>query len=229
MVLVVALVLSALTVGGDWALHQSYFRVRHVDVMGLRHESRAAVLAAAGLDAQPPLIDVSAAAIEQRLSRFAWIDAVQVAKQWPSTLVLKVRERVPVAVAFNAAHVLQFVDASGHDLGPAPLHENLPSLAYGKGANASWPFARAGRGAAYVASRLPPAFASQVSVVSVSAAGSVSLKMTTPVTFVLGPPTQLRAKFVSIASVIAHARLAPGDVVDVTVPGSLAVTGGAPS
>ena len=229
MVLVVALVMSTVALGGDWALHQSYFRVRHVNIVGLRHESRAAVLAAAGLNARPPLIDVSASGIEHRLSRFAWIGGVQVTKQWPSTLMLKVRERVPVAVAFNAAHVLQFVDASGHDLGAAPLHENLPTLAYGRGTNSSWPFARAGRAAAYVASQLPRAFSSQVSVVSVNAAGSISLKMTTPVTFVLGPPRQLREKFVSIASVIAHARLAPGDVVDVTVPGSLAVTGGAPS
>ena len=66
-------------------------------------------------------------------------------------------------------------------------------------------------------------------MVTVNAGGVVALRMTTPVTFVLGPPTQLHAKFVSIASVIAHATLRPGDVVDVTVPGALTVTGGAPS
>ena len=49
------------------------------------------------------------------------------------------------------------------------------------------------------------------------------------VTFILGPPTQLHAKFVAIASVIAHSTLRPGDVVDATVPGELAITGGAPS
>jgi hypothetical protein len=52
----------------------------------------------------------------------------------------------------------------------------------------------------------------------------VTLKMTTPVTFVLGPPTSLHAKFVAVASVIAHSTLVPGDVVDVTVPDELAVT-----
>jgi hypothetical protein len=48
--------------------------------------------------------------------------------------------------------------------------------------------------------------------------------MTTPVSFLLGPATNLNAKFVAIASVIAHGTLAPGDVVDVTVPDELAVT-----
>jgi hypothetical protein len=39
----------------------------------------------------------------------------------------------------------------------------------------------------------------------------------------------LHAKFVAIASVIAHTTLSPGDVVDATVPDELAVTGPAPS
>jgi hypothetical protein len=53
--------------------------------------------------------------------------------------------------------------------------------------------------------------------------------MTTPVSFILGVPTQLHAKFVAVASVIAHETLRPGDVVDVSVPGALAVTGPPPS
>jgi hypothetical protein len=53
--------------------------------------------------------------------------------------------------------------------------------------------------------------------------------MTTPVTFVLGEPTELRQKFVAIASVIAHSTLVPGDVVDVSVPDELAVSGPARS
>ena len=86
-----------------------------------------------------------------------------------------------------------------------------------------------GRSAAFVASQLPKAFASQVSVITENSHGSVTLEMTTPVSFVLGPPTQLRAKFIAVASVIAHSTLGVGDVVNVTVPDELAVTGPAPS
>jgi cell division septal protein FtsQ len=135
-----------------------------------------------------------------------------------------VRENVAVAVAFTSKHVLEFVDAQGQPLGVAPLHENLPTLDYLKPTSSTWPFAKAGRGAAYVASQLPRAFTTQVGTITDDAQGSVTLKMTTPVTFILGPPTNLHAKFVAIASVISHSTLVPGDVVDVTVPDELAVT-----
>jgi hypothetical protein len=90
--------------------------------------------------------------------------------------------------------------------------------------SSTWPFAKAGRGAAYVASQLPRAFTTQVGTITDDAQGSVTMKMTTPVTFILGAPTDLHAKFVAIASVISHSTLVPGDVVDVTVPDELAVT-----
>ena len=215
--------------GGEWVVRSSLFRVRYVSVVGARHETSAAVIAASGLSSHPPIIDVSAATLNQRLSRFAWIESVALTKHWPDRVVVTVTERTAVAVAFSATHHLVYVDSAGHDLGAAPMSANLPTLIYQSPRARTWPFRRAGRAAAYVASQLPVAFSRQVSRISVNAAGSVSLTMTTPVTFVLGPASNLHAKFVSIASVIAHARLVSGDIVDVSVPGSLAVTGGAPS
>lgn len=220
----VGVVVTGLVFAAQWVLHQSYFRVQHVTIVGPRHESAAAVLAASGLGAHPPMIDVSSAAVRRNLSRFPWIDEVSVTKHWPNTVVVDVHEATAVAVAFDARHDLQYVSATGGDLGPAPLRANLPTLSYLDPKDATWPFARAGRAGAYVASRLPRAFAAQVSSISVDAKGDVTLKLTTPVTFVLGPATQLHAKFVAIASVIAHSTLVPGDVVDVTVPDELAVT-----
>jgi cell division protein FtsQ len=227
--LVVALSAATLVAGGEWLIRQSYFRVHHVSVTGLTHESRAAVLAASGLSGRPPLIDVSAAQVSRRLARFPWIGSVALTKRWPDTVDLAVHERVAVAVAFDARHRLRYVDAGGHDLGPAPLTANLPTLRYLRPRGATWPFRVAGRGAALVAARLPRAFAAQVSVITVDRLGVVTLEMTTPVTFVLGPPTQLHAKFVAVASVIAHETLRAGDVVDVTVPTELAVNGPPPS
>ncbi len=221
---VIVLSLATLMVASDWGIHTSFFRVRHVVVVGLHHETRSAVLAASGLLGQA-LIDVNGATVAQRLAAFPWIDAVTVTKHWPNTVDVRVVERRPVAVAFDANHTLQYVDAGGHDLGPAPLNANLPTLQYLHPRSRSWPYLRAGYNAALVASRLPAAFASQVSVITVDEHGSVTLKMTSPVTFVLGTPTDLTDKFVSVASVIAHSQLRPGDVVDVRSPGELAVSG----
>jgi cell division protein FtsQ len=221
---VVGLLVTALVFAGQWTLHQSYFRVQHVTFVGLRHEGDVAVLDASGLKTHPSMIGLNEAAIQHNLLRFPWINSVQITKHWPNSVVVTVHESVAVAVAFSSSHHLYYVDEQGRALGPAPLDVNLPTLEYLHPTNTLWPFQRAGRGAAYVASQLPRAFDTQVSVISDDAKGSVTLQMTTPVTFILGPPTDLRAKFVAIASVIEHSTLVPGDVVDVTVPDELAVT-----
>jgi cell division protein FtsQ len=226
---VVVLVAASAVVAGQWILRTAFFRVQHVTLVGVHRESSLSVLRASQLDAHPTMISVSAVSIQKRLAQFPWITGVAVEKHWPHSLVVTVREATSVAVAFNSHHVLEYVDASGRDLGAAPVAVNLPTLHYLKPTKSTWPYERAGSGAAYVASQLPTAFRAQVAVISEDASGRVSLKMTTPVSFVLGPATQLHAKFVAIASVIAHTTLRPGDVVDVTVPDELAVTGPPPS
>jgi cell division septal protein FtsQ len=218
------ILVTALVFGAQWTLHQPYFRVQHVTFIGLRHEGVVAVLKASGLEAHPSMLGLNDATIEKNLSRFPWINSVSVTQHWPNSVVVQVTESVAVAVAFTSGHHLAFVDAAGRALGPAPLNANLPTLEYVHPRSTSWPFAVAGRSAAYVASQLPRAFSPQVSVISEDAQGTVTLQMTTPVTFVLGPATDLHAKFVAIASVIAHSTLVPGDVVDVTVPDELAIT-----
>jgi cell division protein FtsQ len=227
--LVALLVAATVVVAGEWVLRQSYFRVQDVTFVGVHHEPLALVEAASGLEDHPTMMDVNSASLKANLVQFPWIKHVALVKRWPHTVVVTVTEAKAVAVAFGAKHVLQYVDASGRDLGAAPLHANYPTLRFVDPRNGSWPFAHAGRSAAYVASQLPPAFASQVSVITEDDHGRVELQMTTPVRFILGPPTQLHAKFVAIASVIAHTTLSPGDVVDATVPDELAVTGPAPS
>ncbi len=204
------LTLATLAVAGEWVLRQSYFRVQHVTFLGVHHEPLALVEAASGLASHPTMMDVSATSVMKNLAQFAWIDRVTLVKHWPHTVVVTVKEAKAVAVAFGAKHVLQFVDAQGRDLGPAPLHANYPTLQFLHPQNTTWPYARAGRSAAYVASQLPPAFASQVSVITEDDHGHVALQLTTPVRFILGPPPQLHAKFVAIASVIAHTTLSPG-------------------
>lgn len=220
---------TVLVLGGQWALHQSFFDVQHVSLTGVRHESTAQVLAASGLSKHPAMIDVSAASIEKNLDVFPWIDSVSLTKHWPNSVDVTVHESQAVAVAFGPDHVLDYVDSAGRNLGRAPLKINLPTLRYVDSTKATWPFDGVGHSAAWVASQLPKAFASQVSVITENSHGSVTLDMTTPVSFILGPPTQLRAKFIAVASVIAHSTLGVGDVVNVTVPDELAVTGPAPS
>jgi cell division protein FtsQ len=223
-VVAIGVIATLVVLGAQWTLHKSYFRVQHVTIVGIRHESVAAVLGRSGLALHPSMVGLNDAAIAKRIETFAWVDTVKVTKTWPNSVILTVHENVAVAVAFTPQHVLDFVDAKGEPLGVAPLHENLPTLDYLTGTPSTWPYATVARGAAYVASQLPRAFTTQVSTITEDAQGSVTLQMTTPVSFIVGRPTNLHAKFVAIASVIAHSTLVPGDVVDVTVPDELAVT-----
>ena len=228
--LAVAVVVS-LVAGGQWILHQSIFRVQHAVVSGEVHESAQQILATTHLDAHPALIDLSQASVARELSIYPWIGSVSLIKRWPNTVDLAVHEVAAVAVAYDPHHVLEYVSAAGRALGVAAPSANLPTLATSPAALAAkaWTYTGAESAAALVASELPVAFASQVREVIADAQGNVTLQLTTPLRFFLGPDSNLTAKFVAVASAIAHGTFVAGDTVDVTTPSELSVTGPSPS
>lgn len=228
---VTVLIGATLFLGGKWTLHQSLFRVQHVTLSGELHETSAQILATTHLDAHPAMIDLSQTVLQRDLSVYPWIGSISLIKRWPNSVQLAVHEVSAVAVAFDPHHVLRFVSADGRDLSAAPSSVDMPTLVTSPAsvANSAWPFRGPESAAALVASRLPVAFASQVRQVIVDAQGNVTLQLTTPIKFFLGPATNLNAKFVAVASAIAHATFVAGDLVDVTTPNELSVTGPAPS
>lgn len=236
-VLAVKILVGAASVGtgvffaGQWLLHQSILRVQHVSVTGERHETPGQILIATHLNAHPAMIDLSQATLQHELAMYPWIASVSLIKRWPNSVQLAVHEVTAVAVAFDAHHVLHYVGADGRDLSVAPATANFPTLVTSPtslGAK-SWPYQGSESAAALVASQLPEAFAPQVRQVIVDAQGNVTLQLTTPIKFYLGPPTNLNAKFVAVASAIAHSTFVAGDLVDVTTPSELSVTGPSPS
>ncbi len=226
-----ALIVATGYVAGDWTLHRSFLSVQHVELTGVVHESSNYVMAVSGLDHHPAMIDVSDVVIERRLERLTWIRYATVTKKWPSTIRIVVRERTPVAVVYDAHHRLERIDGTGHALDVVAQSTNLPLLeVVGRGVSKPWPFAPWSNPAAQVAGLLPAHLAAQVAAVRVTRQGQVSLRLTSPLTFLLGSATQLPAKFQSVASVIAasaanNVALRAGDVIDVSVPGTLTVSG----
>ena len=142
----------------------------------------------------------------------------------------QVHESRAVAVAYGPHHRLDLISATGRVLSPAAATANLPTLVTPAGQ--VWSSAGLDQHASEVAADLPPAFASQVRQIIVDAHGNVTLQLTTPLSFFLGQPddpqVSLTTKFIAVASVIAHATMAPGDVVDVSSGRALAVTGPTP-
>ena len=226
-VVATVVVVTLLVVGGRWLLQQSLFRVQHVHLSGEVHESAQQVLSATRLDAHPTMIGLSQATLQRDLSVYPWIGSISLIKRWPNSIDLAIHEVSAVAVAFDPHHVLRYVSAAGRDLTTAPLGTDMPTLATTPAslATTTWPYDGPEAAAAVVASQLPEAFRAQVSQIIVDASGNVTLQLTTPLRFFLGPATNLTAKFVAVASAIAHGTFSAGDVVDVTTPNELSVTG----
>ncbi len=228
----VALGVIIVAVGAWFVLHSSLFSAKVLVVRGATHESPTQVLAAAGLRGHPPLLDVDPGAAAARLEALPWVASASIARHWPDGVTVTVTERVPAAEiavpGAPAASAWAEVDRTGRVLATtatpvpglrvlqAPVHPGAPGSVLGTGAA---PGLR-------VLASLPPAFAAQVTGVSVGAAGQVSLSLSSPVTVVLGDTSELAAKYEDVAAVLAGAPLTAGDVIDVSVPESPTVTGG---
>ncbi len=214
--------LTIVVVGGNALLHIGYFRVQNVAVTGNTHEAAGEVISVTGLDQTPAMIEVSSRSVTKQAQSLRWVKSITVARHWPHSVTLIVKERHPIAVAADSTGTLYLADASGVQLDPPPLGANLPRLE-AIGATSTWPYSKAARAAAFVAAKLPVAFAKQVAVVQIWPNGDIRLQLTTPVTFLLGSATNLHDKFVAVASVIAHQPLRRGQVVDVSVPSAVTI------
>jgi hypothetical protein len=226
-VLCLVLVLSGATYA---ALHSRLFSATSVLVSGEHHETAGQIQRAAGLASAPPMISIDPASIELRVeSAFPWVATARVTTSWPHTVSIHVAERRPVAVVEGAHGAPVLVDVTGRRLGSERPNETLPRIEYkapigGRPAPTDQVSGAAEPGL-LVAATLPPAFAWQVSVIQVSPVGWVSLHLGTPITFLLGPASNLGAKYEDVAAVIARTTLHAGDVVDVSVPQAMTVTG----
>ena len=118
------------------AVGDAGFRVKSVDVQGLRQMDPRPVYDIA-LDQKTtamPLVDVSA--IRERLLDYGWVKDARVSRRFPDTLVIDIVERKPAALWQNDEG-LSLIDAEGVVLDRVPISRmpDLPLLV-GKGANA---------------------------------------------------------------------------------------------
>ncbi len=228
--LVTLVVLAGLSVAGYAALHSRLLAATTVDVTGARHETPHQLIDAGGLAGAPSMLSVDPGTVARRIEvTFPWVLSVAVTKHWPHTVAIAVTERTAVAEVPGPHGSSVLVDVTGRRLGPTAPHQVLPRLEYaaapGQPAASPTTLASAAVPGLLVAATLPPAFKAQVAVIQVNTAGWVTLHLTTPVSFVLGPASNLGAKYEDVAAVIARTTLHVGDVVDVSVPQAMTVTG----
>ena len=96
-----AAVVVVLVAGGVGLLHSPAFKVRDVVVRGNFHTSRSEVVAAAGLGegrGDTLMLDAGSPTARRAVEALPWVGAVWFRRDWPWTVVVTVKERVPAAI-----------------------------------------------------------------------------------------------------------------------------------
>ena len=108
----------AVVVGAALAvLHSPVLSARHVVVEGPHSRTpAAAIIAAAGLAHDPPLIDIDAGRASASVTSLPWVAAAKVAVDWPDSVVVTVDQRTPVAAVAGPGGTWSEVDRSGRTL-----------------------------------------------------------------------------------------------------------------
>ncbi|MEJ2691220.1 MAG: FtsQ-type POTRA domain-containing protein [Deltaproteobacteria bacterium] len=90
----------------------SFFRLATVEVTGRQRTTERQIIEAGGIELHSSLLALSVDKICRNIEKLPWIEHVEIQRDWPGRIVIKVRERQPVALA-NVAGVLHYMDGSG--------------------------------------------------------------------------------------------------------------------
>jgi cell division protein FtsQ len=106
-----------------------FFRVRHVEVRNARYTPAADVLERIHIDTTFSIWD-ELDSLEARVARHPQVDSVRISRRFPSTLVVRLVEKVPVAL-IPSRDGLRAYDAAGRllPLDPSRTPVDLPLLA----------------------------------------------------------------------------------------------------
>lgn len=127
----VLLVVVTVLVVAAWGVSRSpLLDVDHLEVTGNARVGTDEILTASELDAGDPMLWLDAAATAEHIEALPWIRTATVEREWPDTVRITVRERVPVAWVDAGSGQALVVDRAGRalTLDPAPP-PGLPRLA----------------------------------------------------------------------------------------------------
>lgn len=208
------LLLVGLGLGGRVLLYDAgLVDVETVQVTGLVTVPETDVRAAAAIQTGSPLADLDTAAAASRVARLPAVASVQVAREWPHTVVIEVTERTPVASVATPGGIA-LVDGSGV-VYPGPPPPQLPRLTFG----AVGPGDPSTRDALAALAALPEDLLAQVLTVDVAMAG---VGVPGQVAFGLTGDRQVRwgtaERSAEKAAVLGPLLTEPGRVYDVASP-----------
>jgi cell division protein FtsQ len=213
---------------GWGATRSPLLAVQRVRVSGASHTATVDVVRAAGLLHHRQMVDLDDGAMARSVAALPWVDTAVVVRRWPTTVVVTVTERHPVALVADVGGWAT-VDGQGRVLGvtaarPPGVPEARVADAGGSPGTAATPAGAPGTTVdpqlmtdLTVAAGLAAPLSSRVSAVAVTSDGQVSLALTGGATALLGPPSDLVDKLTALATVLGKVQVGNG-IVDVRVP-----------
>ena len=222
----VLVALVAITVGVvvvDLVLHSAWVSVSRFQVQGDRETSVAAVDAAAAPVLHHPMMSVDAALVRQRVSALPWVDTVVVSRHWPSTLVITVTERAPVAQVAEAQQ-WALLDATGRVLSVGPTQTpgyvdlEVPTAPGPAGTGVPPADQPAVQVAAALRGSGALAGGPVLDAVIATADGQVNLVLAGGIEVDLGPTDSLSEKITALGTVLSGVDLSGAKVIDLRVP-----------
>ena len=208
---IASVLLVALVAGAVWLVFiSSVLTVKKVDVKGESFLSRQQILTAADVPTGGHLAQLDLEAIRSRVSSLAPVRHVDVSREWPDGVLIRITERTPVAVA-EIGGSFHAMDAEGvlfRDYPRAPI--GMPRVV----STADTGSAALAEAARVIAS-LPHDLAARVDHVQVQGIDQISLALRSGATVLWGSDAQSALK----AEVLARLLSRPAGTYDVSVPG----------
>jgi cell division protein FtsQ len=214
---VALLVLIGLVVITVTVLFTPVLGVRTVDVSGAQALTPEQVRLAAEVPLGTPMIRLDTDAIKTRVTVLSRVGSVDVVREWPSTILIDVTERAPVAT-FGGPGGVHLVDATGDDYATvAVAPPGLPTITVPHVA-ANDPTTQAVFAVlAAVPAQLRPALAN----ITAQTPGSVTFALTTGKTVIWGDASDPGQKGAVLAALLSQ----PGKVYDVSAPDLPTISG----
>jgi cell division protein FtsQ len=107
--------------------YSNLFIIKKIDVRGANQVPVQLITDTAQISLNTQLLRVPTSIVVERLTTISQIGRAEVRRGWPSTLVIEVTERIPLALADTPAGRF-LVDASGIAYLPAPGDANFPLI-----------------------------------------------------------------------------------------------------
>jgi len=218
--------LVVFSIGGFFVAHSPLISARHIEIRGARHTSAAEILSVSGLFTHPPLIDINIGVDEQAIERLAWVKTAVVTVSFPSTVEVRVRERLAVAAVASKGGGYALLDPSGEVL--SRIDQRPTSVVAILGVTDVPRPGRliplADRGLVTTAASVPTDLVGRISDIRRTSGDGIVIVMRNAPEAIFGSTANLHEKFVALATVLSDVALGGVRSIDLRAPSNPVLT-----